>query len=127
MPPRKTINLSSAILDHMAIMSLRHSAGDDIGSRLLVARVGADHTVETCDCPASDVPMINYGEYAELFAAAPELLAACKAAQQCIVDFIELYKRDGAKLVLDEAVKSLRDDALYLARAAIAKAEGTNQ
>lgn len=37
---------------------------------------------------------------------------ALRAAEQCIADFIEAYSRDCAKVVLDLAVKSLRDDAL---------------
>jgi hypothetical protein len=43
---------------------------------------------------------------------------ALEAAEQCIVDFLEAYKRDCTMLVLDLAVQSLRDDALPKVRAA---------
>lgn len=59
---------------------------------------------------------------AKLIAAAPELLEGCRAAEQCIVDFLEIYKSGGSRLVLDEAVKSLQVDALKASRAAILKA-----
>ena len=59
-----------------------------------------------------------------LLASAPDLYAAAEAALQCITDFLEVYKRGGSMLVMDEAVKSLRDDALRLTRAALAKADG---
>ena len=48
------------------------------------------------------------------------LRAACEVSEQCINDFIEVYKRDCSLLVFDEAVKSLRDDALRLVRIALA-------
>lgn len=50
-----------------------------------------------------------------------ELEAACRASEQCIVDFLEVYKRGAAMLVLDEAVKSLRDDALRSVRKALTR------
>lgn len=56
--------------------------------------------------------------------AAPGLLEANIAAEQCIADFIEVYTRGASMVVLDEAVKSLKNDALKAVRAAIAKAEG---
>lgn len=59
---------------------------------------------------------------ARLITAAPKLLAACEATEQCIVDFIDVYKRGCSMLILDEAVKSLRDDALRLVRKALAEA-----
>lgn len=59
---------------------------------------------------------------ARAMAAARELLEGCRAAEQCIVDFLEIYKSGGSKLVLDEAVKSLQADALKASRSAIAKA-----
>lgn len=43
---------------------------------------------------------------------AAEAIEALEAAQQCITDFIDVYKRGCSLLILDEAVKSLRDDAL---------------
>jgi hypothetical protein len=49
------------------------------------------------------------------------LLAAAKASEQCIVDFLEIYKNGGSMLAMDEAVKSLKNDALKQVRAAIAK------
>lgn len=58
---------------------------------------------------------------ARLLAASPDLLAACQAAEQCITDLVEVYGRGCSMLVLDEAVKSLRDDALKLIVKAIAK------
>lgn len=57
-------------------------------------------------------------------AAAPDLRQANAAAIQCIVDFLECYKNDCARVVMDEAVKSLKNDALPKLRAAIAKSEG---
>lgn len=60
---------------------------------------------------------------ARLLSAAPELLEADEAAIQCIVDFLECYKNDCARIVMDEAVKSLKNDALPKLRAAVAKAE----
>lgn len=44
---------------------------------------------------------------------------ALKASQQCITDFLDVYGRGCSMLVLDEAVKSLRDDALRLVRRAL--------
>ena len=46
-------------------------------------------------------------------------VAALRAAEQCIEDFLEAYRRDCARLVLDEAAKSLRDDALKRVKAAL--------
>jgi hypothetical protein len=46
------------------------------------------------------------------------LLKANESAIECIEDFIELYKRDCALIVLDQSVMSLRDDALCQARKA---------
>lgn len=54
------------------------------------------------------------------------LLEASKASKQCITDFIEIYKRGASNIVMDEAVKSLRDDALKLVRAAIKQVEESN-
>lgn len=51
------------------------------------------------------------------------LVEACKANEQCIVDVIALYKAGCSNLVMDEAIKSLRDDALKLTRAALERAE----
>lgn len=59
---------------------------------------------------------------AKLIASAPELLEACMAANQCIDDALEIYKRGGSLLVLDEAMKSLKNDAGKLVKAAINKA-----
>jgi len=59
---------------------------------------------------------------ARIMASAPDLLAACEAARQCIGDFIEVYKRGASMTVFDEAVKSMRDDALVKICAAIAQA-----
>lgn len=53
-----------------------------------------------------------------------ELLAAAKASQQCITDFLKLYQSGCSMQVLDLAAESLKKDALPLIRAAIAKAEG---
>lgn len=64
---------------------------------------------------------------ARLIAAAPDLLAACRAAEQCITDLLDVYGRGASMLVLDEAVKSLRDDALKLIVKAIAKTEEQNR
>ena len=61
---------------------------------------------------------------AHLVSAAPDLLAACEASQQCITDVLEIYGRGGSYAALDEAVKSLRDDALRLTKIALAKATG---
>lgn len=47
-------------------------------------------------------------------------LAALRANEQCIADFVEMYKRGCSNIVMDEAVKSLKNDALKLTRAAIA-------
>lgn len=44
---------------------------------------------------------------------------ALEAAQQCIVDFLEAYKRDCAMVVMDLAVQSLRNDALPKIKAAL--------
>lgn len=59
---------------------------------------------------------------ARLIAASPDLLTACQAAEQCITDLFDVYGRGCSMLVLDEAVKSLRDDALKLIKQAVAKA-----
>lgn len=44
---------------------------------------------------------------------------ALKASQQCITDFLDVYGCGCSMLVLDDAVKSLRDDALRLVRRAL--------
>jgi hypothetical protein len=59
---------------------------------------------------------------AVLFAAAPDLLAAAEAAQQCIADLLEVYGNGGSMAALDLAVKSLRADAGKRVSSAIAKA-----
>jgi hypothetical protein len=46
---------------------------------------------------------------------------ACEAAQQCIEDLLDVYTHGCSMLVLDEAVKSLRDDALRKIKAALPK------
>lgn len=48
---------------------------------------------------------------------------ALKASQQCIADFLDVYGRGCSMLVLDEAVKSLRDDALPLVKRCLTKIE----
>lgn len=50
------------------------------------------------------------------------LVEACKANEQCIEDFLQVYQRGASMLVLDEAVKSLRDDGLKVTRRALAQA-----
>ena len=45
---------------------------------------------------------------ARLIAAAPELLAACEAAEQCIADFLDVYTRGCSMQVLDLAVRDLK-------------------
>lgn len=50
-----------------------------------------------------------------------KLREACQAGEQCIVDFVELYRRGAALLAMDEAVKSLQTDALKSIRAALKK------
>lgn len=59
---------------------------------------------------------------ARLIAATPDLLVALHASVQCISDLLDVYGRGCSMVVLDEAVKSCRDDALKLARAALKKA-----
>lgn len=46
-------------------------------------------------------------------------VAALRASEQCIEDFLDVYKRGCSMLVLDEAVKSLRDDALRRVKVAL--------
>ncbi len=48
---------------------------------------------------------------------------ALKAAQQCITDFLDVYGRGCSVLVLDEAAKSLKNDALKLVNRCLAKPE----
>ncbi len=64
---------------------------------------------------------------ARLIASAPDMLQALLAAQQCIRDMVEAYRNDCARFVLDEAVKSLRDDAGKLVDAALKKATDATQ
>lgn len=59
---------------------------------------------------------------ARLIAAAPELLAACEAAEQCIADFLDVYTRGCSMQVLDLAVRDLKVDALRRIKAALEKA-----
>lgn len=59
---------------------------------------------------------------ARLISAAPELLAACEAAQQCITDFLDVYTRGCSMQVLDLAVRDLKVDALRRIKAALEKA-----
>jgi hypothetical protein len=61
---------------------------------------------------------------AALIAAAPDMLRACLAAQQCITDFLELYRRGCSMQVLDEGAKSLQTDALAKITSALRKAQG---
>lgn len=53
--------------------------------------------------------------------ALPDLIEADEAALQCITDFLECYKNDCARVVMDEAVKSLQNDALLKLRASLDK------
>lgn len=48
-----------------------------------------------------------------------QLVEACEAAEQCMADFIELYKRGCAMVAFDEAVKSMRVDGLVKVRVAL--------
>ena len=50
------------------------------------------------------------------------LRKACEASEQCITDLLEVYGNGGSMLILDEAVKSLKNDALKLVRKAMAQA-----
>lgn len=45
-------------------------------------------------------------------------IQALDAAEQCIVDVLEVYRRNSIGLVLKEAMKSLKHDALPMVRAA---------
>ena len=67
-------------------------------------------------------PNDEAGANARLIAAAPELLAACEAAQQCITDFLDVYTRGCSMQVLDLAVRDLKVDALRRIKAALEKA-----
>lgn len=49
---------------------------------------------------------------------------ALKASQQCITDFLDVYGRHCSMLILDEAVKSLRNDALRLVNKCLSKDDG---
>ena len=60
----------------------------------------------------------------KLLAEIEVLREALKSNEQCVTDFIEVYKRGASMLFMDEAVKSLRDDGLKLARAALANKQG---
>ena len=87
--------------------------------------IGEIYTIDAeCDFETTriaDVPNLADGH---AIAATKELLEADEAAVQCIVDFLECYKCDCARVVMDEAVKSLKNDALPKLRAAITKAQG---
>jgi hypothetical protein len=48
---------------------------------------------------------------------------ALKAAHQCITDFLDVYGRGCSVLVLDQAAKSLKNDALKLVNRCLAKPE----
>lgn len=61
---------------------------------------------------------------AELLAINAELVVACEASEQCLTDLIDVYTRGCSMVVLDEAVRSCRDDALRRVQAAIRKARG---
>lgn len=52
-----------------------------------------------------------------------DLLNACRAAEQCIVDFLDAYTRQVSFVVLDQAVLSLRYDALPRVRRALRRAD----
>lgn len=49
----------------------------------------------------------------------PSVSQALEAAEQCIVDFLDVYKRGCSMMTLDQAVLSLRDDALFRVRQAL--------
>lgn len=57
---------------------------------------------------------------------APQMLAACEASEQCIKDFIELWRRGMGweHIVMKQAIKSLQSDALRLTKIALKKAKG---
>lgn len=59
-----------------------------------------------------------------LIAAAPELLYACEAAEQCIADLIECIRRGAADVVCNQALASCQNDALPKLHTAIRKAKG---
>lgn len=59
----------------------------------------------------------------EMLKASPDLYEACEAADRCISDFLDVYGRDCSLVVLDQAVISLRDDALRLVKLALKKAK----
>lgn len=48
-----------------------------------------------------------------------KVVEALRASEQCIEDFLDVYKRGCSMLVMDEAVKDLRDDALRSVKAAL--------
>lgn len=79
-----------------------------------------------CDLAADDIEALEkenallLAERDRLRAANAELVAACDASNQCISDFLEVYKNDAPMVIFDMAVKDLRDDARKLVRAAIA-------
>lgn len=78
--------------------------------------------VLVCVMPAEIMKSYNSRANALLIAAAPDLLLAVEAANQCITDFIEVYKKGASMLVFDQAVISLREDALANVKSALAKA-----
>lgn len=47
---------------------------------------------------------------------------ALKASQQCITDFLDVYGRGCSMIVLDEAAKSLSNDALRLVKRSLINA-----
>lgn len=67
----------------------------------------------------------EYTANAYLIAATPELLEACEAAHQCITDLIAVIARGASDIVINEALGSLKTDALPLVKKAIAKATTT--
>ncbi len=59
---------------------------------------------------------------APLLAAAPDLYAACEAAEQCITDLIACIRRGAADIVVSEALGSCKNDALPKIKSALKKA-----
>ena len=89
-----------------------------------VAKYGRENTTTLLMVQAIKEIQSADAERDRLKASSAELVAACEASNQCITDLIEVYTNQSSLLILDEAVKSLRDDALKLARAALTKHRG---
>lgn len=118
----KISDVSAALADSQALNSGLHDALE----RQREVMAGLRVEVATKDQRIKDLEGRNKQQELSIIALAKpykERDEALKAAQQCITDFLDVYGRGCSVLVLDQAAKSLKNDALKLVNRCLAKPE----